>query len=366
MINQKLNIAFLLLLLSFATFVGCGKATYDEQNIIKEMKKICLEEYKVSDVEVKIVGKTIGVFLPLERLFESDIKKMILSGKTTNLDSLFVPLPDAMDKLNDVLFTTARVVLSSDIGLEFYQLYVSDVESTGLQIVLTGYIPDLDRMRMWDIPHSEYRKRVLHDLKLNRALLWERPVRNLFRDAGKISSFEMLSAYFSEPPKPLTVSPLFYNFLTEIQNKKNLKIDLQTVKGRTYFGNQGLIYVKLVETYEPKDGTNPSGISYPSGSELEYIFIVDMIEETFKITQVIPLYYLDENRQLKKIAFPKELDLYQNLESWPDHFEIEDINMGEFIAIQWILSQKTAVREMRKNCPRELFLKTKIRVTRLL
>jgi hypothetical protein len=61
---------------------------------------------------------------------------------------------------------------------------------------------------------------------------------------------------------------------------------------------------------------------------------VEPVERKFKVVQVIPFYYVDETRQLRKIPLPSELNLDENLESWPERFSVEDIVLGEFLAKQ--------------------------------
>ncbi|MBI3999378.1 MAG: hypothetical protein HY351_02080, partial [Candidatus Omnitrophica bacterium] len=79
LISKKNNKAlFILICSSFSLFglmglgsllSGCNQSTYPEDKMESAIKEICSKEYKVDDVEVKFAGKTIGVFLPLKKLF---------------------------------------------------------------------------------------------------------------------------------------------------------------------------------------------------------------------------------------------------------------------------------------------------------
>jgi hypothetical protein len=314
---------------------GCGKASYPEELVESSIKEICEKEYKIQDVEVKFAGKTIAVFLPLKKLFITDLKQEVLNGNIANLDSLFEPDPQAMDQLENVLFTISRVLLSSDKPIDFYMLQATDVESTGLQLVLTGYVADIRRVRLWDISRTEYRKRVLHELKFDRSVLWEKPVRNLFADAQTGASYEeLVKAHFSVAPDPVNASPLFYDFLTTLNDKERLTVEIKEMRSRSYRDTRALVYARFVERHEPKAGILPDSYLYPSGTELEYIFVVGPSEKRFKILQVIPFYYLDESKQLQRVALPEELKLDENVKSWPEHFELEEIKLGEFLARQ--------------------------------
>ncbi len=336
--NKKFKIDItsvcLLGLILAGLFTGCNSVSYPEGKIESAIKEICSKEYKVDDVEVKFAGKTVGVFLPLKKLFATDVRQEILSGHVANLESLFEPEQEAMEQLENVLFTISRVLLSSDKPIDFYTLQATDVESTGLQLVLMGYVPDVRRVRLWDISRNEYRKRVLHELKFNRSVLWEKPIRELFHNVGKLNFDEIGKRYFSAPPTLQTASPLFYNFLSSLKDKQNLKIEIKEMKSRSYRDAQALVYVKLSETYESKPGIPKNSFSYPSGTELEYIFIVEPSDRQFKIAQMVPFNYLDEGKQLKKVPMPPELDLDKNLDSWPERFTVEEIKLGEFLSRQ--------------------------------
>lgn len=326
--------AMMVLVCGLLVFQGC-KASYPEEKVASAIKEICLSEYKVEDVEVKFAGKTVGVFLPLRKLFAMDIRQELLSGNVANLESLFEPEPEAMEQLENVLFTISRVLLSSDREIDFYVLQATDIESTGLQLVLMGYVPDVRRVRLWDISRTEYRKRVLHELKFNRSVLWERPVRELFRLASE-GALDIQSAqpFFTKPITPEITAPLLYDFIAHAKNKPDLKIDLVDIRSRAYKNNQSLVYLKLIESFKPVPRNLPTEFLYPSGSTLEYIFIVEPSEKQFKIAQVVPFYYMDENKMLKKVPLPPELDLDRNLDAWPQRFNLEEITVGDFLARQ--------------------------------
>ena len=326
--------AMSVLLGSLVLFQGC-KASYPEEKVASAIKEICLKEYKIEDVEVKFAGKTVGVFLPLRKLFAMDVRQELLSGNIANLESLFEPEPEAMEQLENVLFTISRVLLSSDREIDFYVLQATDIESTGLQLVLMGYVPDVRRVRLWDISRTEYRKRVLHELKFNRSVLWEKPVRGLFAltSEGRLD-LKSAEQFFTKPITPETASPLLYDFLVHAKDKPDLKIDLVDIRSRAYKNNQSLVHLKLIENFEPAPGNFPAEFLYPSGSTLEYIFIVEPSDKQFKIVQVIPFYYMDETRTLKKVPLPPELDLDRNLDTWPERFNLEEITVGDFLARQ--------------------------------
>ena len=80
--------------------------TFPEQELKRHIKEICLKDYGITDVEVKIVGKTLGVHLPLNKLFENDVESLMATGKVKNVETLLQLHPDAIEniqKINGIL-----------------------------------------------------------------------------------------------------------------------------------------------------------------------------------------------------------------------------------------------------------------------
>ena len=80
----------LFIILSLSLLTGCHVASYPEDKVISSIQEICKKEYNIENVEVKIVGKTIGVLLPLKKLFTMDVRHLVVSGQVENLESLFL------------------------------------------------------------------------------------------------------------------------------------------------------------------------------------------------------------------------------------------------------------------------------------
>ncbi|MBI4970267.1 MAG: hypothetical protein HZC17_00285 [Candidatus Omnitrophica bacterium] len=314
-------------------FSGCEK-TYNAENVADSIKEICKKEYNINNVEVKITGNTIGVHLPLRQLFSSDFEHVLATGKVQNLESLLQFSPEAMDKVEDVLFSMSRVILSTGRPIDFYVLKASDTEVTGIELVLIGYVDDIKRVRFWDISRNEYRDRVYHDLKVNRAVLWHRPIYNLFEDMKKLPVVEILDKYFISGTNLNMISPFFYSHLLENQFKDNLKIDIIDIRSTPFKKNESLVYIKAAEHFTPKKGHENHKFVIPSGYEAEYLFMVVQQGNQYRVNRVIPFEYVADSGKLEKIKFPEELRLYQNIGNWQSSFDIAEVFLPEFLAQQ--------------------------------
>jgi len=317
----------------FSLANGC-MPSYPKETLEQSLKQICKDEYGVDHVQVKTAGKTIGVYLPLDELFSTDIEGILASGKVKNIASFMQLSPKAMDKVEDVLFSTSRVILSTDKPLDFYILKAIDTESTGISLILVGYVPDIKRVRFWDIPRSEYRKRVLHDLQVNYVVIWQRPVVGLFRNLGKENTETLLEKYFLPGSRFETLSPLFYSLLLEAQYKENISCEILDLRATASRPNEAMVYAKVRETYTPKADAAGHEFILPSGAEAEYIFVLTKYLGDYKINRVIPFFYLAPDRSVKKVDFPPELKLYENLDKWQKEFDLNEIFLENFLAQQ--------------------------------
>ncbi len=142
---NKLNLVFIFVIF----MIGCAP-TYPKEGLGEAIKSICEKEYDI-EVQAKLIGKTIVVFLPLDKLFDK------------NLDILAAPV----EKIEDVILTTSRVIFSTDADIDFYMIIAADTQTTAAELVLIRYVEDVYKfMHIW-IKREEYRKRVLWQINFN-------------------------------------------------------------------------------------------------------------------------------------------------------------------------------------------------------
>lgn len=306
---------------------GCSQQSYQAGKLKEAVAGICQKEYGISNVDAKVVGKTLGVFLPLDQLFARDFKEALTSGKVDNVENLFQPSEEAMNKVEDVLFTISRVVLSTDQPLDFYILKAADVDNTGLELVLEGTVEDVKRVRIWDISRDEYRKRVVHELRLNPALLWHKPVRQFFRELTAMPSESIQKKYFRGLMGEETFEKFLSAFGVTVRDLQGLKADILDVRSTAFEDNGAVVYAKV--RLNKTSGTAESG-----GMTYEFLFMMGGTSDHPQILKIIPFQYRDETGSLKKIEFPEELAIEDNLSEWDQEFDVKDMTLGPFLAEQ--------------------------------
>ncbi|MBI4845363.1 MAG: hypothetical protein HY810_02635 [Candidatus Omnitrophica bacterium] len=159
-----------------AVYIFCGfcsgcAPTYPKEKLTNSLVDICRKEYNV-DVQAQLKGKTIIVFIPLDELFDS------------KLDIL----PAAVEKIENVILTTSRVILSTDAEIDFYTIIAADIKTTAAEFVLVRYMPDVYKLMNGWISRDEYRMRVLWEVNFNPSVL-NRKVYDFNLDEARLAPF---------------------------------------------------------------------------------------------------------------------------------------------------------------------------------
>ena len=173
--------------LLLVALTGCS-ATYPGDKIKESIVKICKEEYK-SDVLVETAGKTMVIYLPLSDL----------------MDFSFALTKSASDKINNVIFSAARVALSTDARIDFYCVIAHDVKMPELQIIIIKNVEDVKRLFANDISRGEYMKRMLIDLRLSPQAKKEQVVKEIFSkmDLDPKWQDQVMADFFRSEPASL-------------------------------------------------------------------------------------------------------------------------------------------------------------------
>ncbi len=182
--------AVIAMALGFVLFTaGCGNVTYPKATLKKSIVEICKREYGIEGIDVGIFGTTLAVYLPLVGLFNTSLSVS----------------KEAQEKIQDVLLSASRVVLSTDADIKFYCVIVQDIRIPEIQIVIVNYVDDVKRAFFYDISRGEYFKRTLMDMNENPQAKKEQAIVEVFEKMKLDEEMQkkVLDDFFRSPPSSL-------------------------------------------------------------------------------------------------------------------------------------------------------------------
>ncbi len=271
-----------LILLILISTTSCVQPTYSKEKVEQSVIELCKDEYGL-DVNAKIIGSTLGVFIPVEGLIDSELR----------LDK------DAAEKIEDVALSIHRVVMSTDKPLKFYTLTARDTKTAGAEFVLTGFIYDVVRVRLLDISRGEYYKRILRDFKFNSVVAGEAKIRELFDALNKHSS------------STHDIRALFYPSYT-IGKKDSQKIEIVQMEAKEISDMEALIYIKTKEYYEPRQGFEVYKAIFPTGFNNDYLILVNLSMFPNPIKEIVSKYFYSAT-EIRQRNLKETFDQYQDL-----------------------------------------------------
>lgn len=156
---------------------GCAP-TYPKEIVDKAVIQLCREEYDI-EVKVKIMGNTLGVYLPIEGLFNA----------TLNISR------EAAERINDVLLSVSRVTLSTDAPLDFYIVIAQEPLLPEIEVVLIRYVRDIKMLHYGRISRGEFGKRMIIDIKLTPQAQKEKVLRDIFSRLNAEDADNLIEEY---------------------------------------------------------------------------------------------------------------------------------------------------------------------------
>ena len=183
----KTTLISLLLVFTLAV-AGCDKATYPKEKLAESVKELCKSEFNVA-IDVKFVGNTLAIHLPVTNLFDL----------TLSISK------NAQDKIQDVLLGASRVALSTDADLKFYCVIAQDERLPEIQLIIIKYVDDVKRAYLQDISRGEYFKRTIIDINENPQAKKEQEIIKVF-DKMKLNKEwqdRVLDDFFRSEPNSL-------------------------------------------------------------------------------------------------------------------------------------------------------------------
>ncbi|MCX5678794.1 MAG: hypothetical protein NTY76_06775 [Candidatus Omnitrophica bacterium] len=169
------------------SMAGCAP-TYPKEKLKESIIRLCKNEYNI-DVKVRTSGKTVAIYMPLDDL----------------MDFTFSLTPSATEKLNDVIMSVTRVVLSTDANYDFYCIIAHDVRVPEIQVIIIKYVDDVKRVFLGDISRGEFGKRMIIDMRLNPQSQKERSIKEVFQKMGLDPKWQdqVMNDFFRSEPAGL-------------------------------------------------------------------------------------------------------------------------------------------------------------------
>jgi len=310
-----------------AAVAGCEKPSYPRERVIKAVKDMCMNEYKVK-VKAKVVGGTFGVYIPMGSLLTSSLNFK----------------EDALEILQDVSTSVRRVCLSTDANFDFFTVIGAD-RSTNIEFVMTHNNLDLRQVMLGNISRGDYIQRMVLRIRYDLQALGERRVRNFFNDLASARIEKIISGNFYPGVTLKDISSTFFLSLLELSMKDKIDYKILECKSLPISADDVLFFCKVRETYEPKPGYSAGTFTTPSGFEHQYLFVVTGKDLLVGIKKVFPLNSIDRADKTV-VRFPKEYAQYQDVSAWDDdNFYIEDVKLAWFIAAQIAQRIKNKINE---------------------
>ncbi len=313
--KYKILVIFLILV----SLASCNKPTYPTGKIEESVLKLCKDEYKLDDVKIKILGSTLGVYIPVEGLVDPDLKLNEKAGK----------------KIENVALSIHRVITSTDMPLKFYILTARDTKTTGAEFILTGFVYDVVRVRLFDISRGEYFQRILRDFRFNPAIAGEQKVKELFNALNQNTSMAE------------NLKPIFYPIYS-IGKKGTQKIEITDIESKELSDRESLLYVKTSEEYEASPGFEAYTAVFHSGFENEYLFLIDMSLFVSPVKEVVSKYFYSNN-EIRERNLKDTFEQYKDLGIIGiDGFPKKDLDLGWFLSYQLSRRIKSLFEEDKK------------------
>ena len=299
----------LVIILLSTVLSSCNKPSYPTGKVEDSVLKLCKDEYKLENVKTKITGSTLGVYIPVKGLVDPDLKLNQDAGK----------------KIEDVAMSIHRVVTSTDQPLKFYILTARDTKTTGAEFILTGFVYDVVRVRLFDISRGEYFQRILRDFRFNSSIAGEQKIRALFDSLNQNASLAE------------NVKSIFYPIYM-IGKKNTQKIEIAEVESKEISDHESLFYVKTKEEYEAAPGFEAYTTIFPPGFTNEYLLLIDLSLLTSPVKEVVSKYFYSNN-EIRQRNLKDTFEQYKDIGLIGiDGFPKKDLDIG------WFLGQQIARR----------------------
>ena len=302
---------------------GCTKPSYPKEELANRVKEFIANEYGY-DTKVKIIGKTLGIYVSLSQILTYDMDASE-SFKT---------------KRQDIFLTALRVCLSTDADIEFFVTIFSD-RSRGIEYSFIQSVDDSKRLLLGTISRNDYVERSVVNPTFSMSYLSEGLVRDLLE--GIPDKRSKMAQQFM-PGDEFNTS-FWFKYLMESELKDNIKYSVLDLKTKQLSDTSALVYVKARESYLPKEGYGQYTFMFPSGTVFEWVFEVRFM---YNLTLRVVNSYSNKDILNGRVITPQmgmPFSENNDIASWDDYFYMTEITLPEFMIGQVFSKLNRKIRE---------------------
>lgn len=138
-------------MLALSVLLSACEATYPAATLTTTLTKLIKAEVN-ADVISQIVGKTLWIYFPSEKLIDEEDMAWSEGG---------------LEDVGKALSVAHRVLLSTDAPVDFICIVAADVKNFGLQLQTIEYIPDVKEAILERFSRGEFFMRSVRDVSLD-------------------------------------------------------------------------------------------------------------------------------------------------------------------------------------------------------
>ncbi|HDZ77537.1 MAG TPA: hypothetical protein ENH41_05595 [Candidatus Omnitrophica bacterium] len=220
------NLLFILIIITFTS--SCGpRYSFPKKTLSQSLTDICAKDNIT--VKAELVGKSLWVYAPFDSLVEEkeipeqpEKKEMLLTDissyfehssfkinfatgenkQDTPIEKTYPALTKtASKKIDRIITAISRVILSTDAEIDFFAVVASDIDDAGIDFFYIGAVIDIRKSSVSKISPTEYRKRIITDLRLNSEALGDKEGKHIqFTDIQMVDflSYQILQRINNE------------------------------------------------------------------------------------------------------------------------------------------------------------------------
>lgn len=330
------SIARCLMLSAFLFFSGCfGGPTYPKERLAESVEELCLREYNTV-VQAKVVGQTLGVYLPLRQLLGS------ISGEVSFEEK-------AQKAIDDVMQTIRRVTLSTDADIKFFTIIGAD-KSLGIELITTRYVEDLHRVILLNISLNDFLTRVMYQMGPSATILGEKRITVFFNSLSKSGIEKVIQQNFVDNVSLESISPTVFINMLEAGMKEKSRYNILDLRMKPVSSDQILYYVKVKESFTLKKEFSQESLSVPADFVYSYLILISTHNYAALIEKIYPLATINKEKKVVLLPIPNEFESYGDPEAWPkEDFFVEEMHLPNFIAFQAAQNIRSILNEEKEK-----------------